>query len=145
MMVACGRASSFLALVLTHVGIVLRRHRLSYCFLAAMLLWASMANAKEEDTPVDKAVEQAELVVVGRVLGLADTKPAAQARRHLEVHRILVQRTLKGAEPSLSQIALRPNGARWDDGVAYVFLCPARRSQWRLVGGDPLCSGGKRR
>jgi hypothetical protein len=71
---------------------------------------------------VDTSVREANLIVVGRIIGLSDTSPAAQSRRTREVHRIEVRETLKGNRPSQPEIAVRPTGQAWSDGESYVLF-----------------------
>ena len=93
--------------------------------LPSILLGAWIAGPMQEHLGISESTEQADLIVVARVLGLADSKPEAQTRRHLEVHLIEVERTLKGHDVSGRQIAVRPNPLRWQDGQSYViFLNP---------------------
>ena len=78
--------------------------------------------AASNPNPVDTSVREADLIVVGRIIGLSDTSPAAQSRRTREVHRIEVRETLKGNRPSQPEIAVRPTGQAWSDGESYVLF-----------------------
>jgi hypothetical protein len=74
------------------------------------------------DPAIVQAVGKANLIVVGRVIGLIDPKPAARDRKHLEAHWIFVVETLKGVDETGQQLAARPNGLLWEDGKSYIIF-----------------------
>jgi hypothetical protein len=98
-----------------------------FCCLIALAfsliaLFSAMAVAAEELTDLQQAVHSSGLIVVGRVDGLADPDPAAQARRQREVHRITVIQTLKGHDFTGITLSIRPANVEWRDGQIYVFF-----------------------
>ena len=89
--------------------------------LAGGLAWACLAQAGKPTVSPEQSARQADLVIVGKIIGMADTKPQAKTRKHLEVHRIEVLRTLKGVDCAGKVLAVRPNGLLWEDGKSYVI------------------------
>jgi len=98
--------------------------RIMLATVLASSLWSCSpgSSANPPDSVVPDAAAQADLIVVARVLGLADSKPEAQARRHLEVHLIEVERTLKGREMRGRRLAVRPSPLAWQDGATYLIF-----------------------
>ena len=101
-----------------------RRSRLAWS-CAAMLVAALHATGAPASDDVVAAlagpVDEASLVIVGRVLGTVDTKHRAQARKHLEAHWVRVEQTLMGTDEAGQRFIVRPNGLIWKDGEAYVL------------------------
>jgi len=90
--------------------------------LTGLCLSAPAARAAKPLISLDQSVRQANLVVVAKVLGMIDTRPAAKARKHFEAHRVQVLRTLKGVDATGGTLAVRPNGLLWTDGRSYVLF-----------------------
>jgi hypothetical protein len=84
--------------------------------------------------PLSENVREADLVVVGRVLGLTQPEAADPQRKLLLAHWIQVERTLKGEEARGQRLAARPNGQPWQDGQAYVLFLKTSDGNWV----DPL-------
>ncbi len=78
--------------------------------------------SKQQGLGMDKSVKEADLIIVGRVAGIIDSKPAARDRKHLEAHWVHVEQTLKGIDETGEQLAVRPNGLLWEDGKSYVIF-----------------------
>jgi hypothetical protein len=90
--------------------------------LGALALCAAIAAASDAVPMLDLAVARADLIVVARVVGMIDTKPQAQARRHLEAHWIVVEKTLMGHDETGQRLRARPQGLRWEAGRSYVLF-----------------------
>jgi hypothetical protein len=85
------------------------------------------ANAGSEfestlDKSIQAALTQANLVLVGEIIGLVDTKPGAQLRRSREVHRVRVMTTLKGEDLTGRELIVRPASISWPDGEQHVLF-----------------------
>lgn len=68
------------------------------------------------------ALKRADRVLTVQIIGLIDKKPIALTRKHREAHWARVLRTHKGSEIAGRTIRIRPNGARWTDGLGYVVF-----------------------
>jgi hypothetical protein len=79
-------------------------------------------TAGQQPPLTSELVGAADLIVVGRIVGLADSSPSAQARRQYEMHLFDVVQTLKGPDHAGQRLGARPNGAVWSDGAAYILL-----------------------
>ncbi len=79
-------------------------------------------RASELDSTVAQSIQEADLIVVGRVIGLIDSKPDAITRKHLEAHWIHVAQTLKGIDETGQKLAGRPNGLLWENGKSYIIF-----------------------
>jgi len=98
--------------------------------LLAVATQGAMVQAGEPGSGLAEAIQASDLIVVARVIGLIDTKPAARARKAREAHWIEVRRTLKGPEESGQRFLALPNGLAWVDGDSYVlFLKRIRADQ----------------
>ena len=75
---------------------------------------------------LSNAVKAANLVVVGKVVGTIDNKPAAAKNKPREAHWVEVEQTLRGVDVTRDRLAVRPNGQLWEDGKSYV-LCLNRQ------------------
>ena len=95
---------------------------------ALLLLFAGVSQAGERG--MGEWVKEADLIVVGRVLGLIDPTPAAQTRKHREAHWVRVERTLKGSEETGQRLRARPNGLLWEDGKSYVIRLKWMEGDW---------------
>jgi hypothetical protein len=97
---------------------------------AALVVVAALAGCGADPHPSQnqepaltrELVAAADLIFVGRIVGLADRSPEAQTRRHLETHLVDVQETLKGSDHTGQRLAARPDGPGWEDGKSYVLL-----------------------
>jgi hypothetical protein len=96
--------------------------------LVLLLLFGVMSKADERG--MGEWVKEADLIVVARVIGLIDPKPAAQTRKHREAHWVQVERTLKGSEETGQRIRARPNGLAWEDGKSYVMFLKWLEGDW---------------
>lgn len=100
------------------------RSRLAWscaAMLAATLHGAGALASGEVAATLAGPVGEANLVIVGRVLGTVDTKPDAQARKHLEAHWVRVEQTLMGSDAAGQRFMVRSSGLTWQDGEAYVL------------------------
>ena len=82
---------------------------------------------------IGATVQRSDLIVVARVLGLADKKPEAQTRRQLEVHMIRVEQTLKGNDTTGQQLAVRPDTLSWQDDRSYIFFLSPQLSEGMMI------------
>jgi hypothetical protein len=90
---------------------------------AAIGIACDRATSAPSQQPVTAdVVRSADLIIVGRVTGLADPSPSAQSRRQFELHSIEVERTLKGENRAGETVGVRPNHGGWQDGRSYVML-----------------------
>lgn len=87
-------------------------------------------SAAEPPVSVAGAIDASDLIVVGRVVGLVDTKPIAATRREREVHWIDVERTLAGGDEAGQRLRVRPNGLLWEDGRSYVLFLKRGDGDW---------------
>lgn len=94
------------------IGVFVSAFKPSYVVKAGM----------QQSFPMDQSVREADLIIVGRVGGLIDTKPAARARKHLEAHWIYVEQTLMGIEETGQKLAARPTGLLWEEGKSYIIF-----------------------
>ena len=100
------------------------RSRLAWscaAMLAAALHGAGALANDDVAATLAGPVGMANFVIVGRVLGTVDTKPGAQARKHLEAHWVRVEQTLMGSNETGQRFMVHPNGLIWQDGEAYVL------------------------
>lgn len=96
-------------------------------FLAAfMILALGVPGLADTDASLGAAVHDADEIVVGRVIGVIDSKPGAVDRKPREAHWVEVIQTLKGANETGQRIAVRPNGNLWDDGGQYLLFLKRR-------------------
>jgi hypothetical protein len=79
-------------------------------------------KANSQISNLEWLVRNADFVVVGKVIGLIDTKPVAHSRKHLEAHWILVEQTLKGIDETGRRLGARPNGLLCEDGRSYIIF-----------------------
>jgi hypothetical protein len=93
-------------------------------FVATTLIAANAPSDSElaMDPAIADATTRASLVVVARVLGLVDKKPAAQDRRAREAHRVLVEETLKGGDATGTELIVRPANTGWGDGERHILF-----------------------
>lgn len=98
--------------------------------ISICIFWhqSSVVTAAELDHSMPQSIEEIDLIVVGRVIGLIDSKTSALTRKHLEAHRVRVKRTLKGIDVTNQLLHVRPNGLLLVDGQSYVFFL--RKLNW---------------
>ncbi len=102
-----------------------------FAFLLGIAVLASyydikVVQAGEGPQTIVESVRDADLIIVGRIIGLIDTKPVARTRKHLEAHWIRVERTLKGADEAGQRLRAVPHGLSWVDGESYVLFLKRR-------------------
>jgi hypothetical protein len=90
----------------------------------------NIAAAADRSPSVAESVKEADLVIVGRVIGLIDPTPVARTRKHLEGHWIRVEDTLKGIDETGERLRARPNGLLWEDGNSYVMFLRRTDGGW---------------
>lgn len=85
------------------------------------------------DASLSRAVQDADLVVVGHVTGLVDpSTPESQST--VRPHVLTIERVLKGVDQAGHTVSALARGARWDAGQSYVlFLKQDGLGQYRAV------------
>ncbi len=91
----------------------------------------TVETVTQQDLRMDESVKEADLIVVARVIGIIDTKPAASVRKDLQAHWIRVERTLKGVDETGQRLRARPDGMLWKDGQSYILFL-------KRLGGDSV-------
>ncbi|MCI0400626.1 MAG: hypothetical protein L0Z68_04915 [Gammaproteobacteria bacterium] len=90
----------------------------------------NVVKAAEQDSSITQAVSEADLIVLGRVIGIIDPKPHALTQKHLEAHWIHVEQTLKGNDETGQRLSARPKGLLWEDGESYVIFLKRMGGDW---------------
>ncbi len=110
---------------------------ISVVIASAVIIWVSyageqlrMVKAEERDPGILELVQQADLIVEARMLGLIDPKPEARNRREREAHWIAVERTLKGSDETGQRLRVRPTSLPWQDGETYVLFLKRLAGDW---------------
>lgn len=78
------------------------------------------------DAGLAASVSTADEIVVGKVIGVIESKPQAADRKGHEAHWVEVTRSIKGVNETGQRIAVRPNGHVWDDGGEYLLFLNRR-------------------
>ncbi len=100
----------------------MKKVRLLKSMLLVALAWIASTVSNADTSQLNELTQQSDLIVVAHVIGLADSKAAAQNRRHREIHLIKVKHTLKGYEMAGQQLAVRPNAQSWSTDQSYIFF-----------------------
>lgn len=93
-----------------------------FCILFLGLISADTIRAGGLPESASNAVRSSDLVIIGRVIGLVDQKPAAMQRKSRERHWVDVMKTLKGHDESGDRFAVLPQGPAWQDGKDYILF-----------------------
>jgi len=98
--------------------------------ISICIFWhsSSVVTSAEFGHSKSQSIKETDLIVVGRVIGLIDSKNSALTRKHLEAHRVRVERTLMGIDVTNQVLHLRPNGLLLVDDQSYVFFL--RKLNW---------------